>query len=63
METKIATMRTLKGHPNMLDLQELFEDDEGFHVVVEYLPGQALFDTISANVRRGVGWGRGWGGV
>lgn len=44
--TKIAAMRALAGHPAMLDLLELFVDQEGVHVVIEYLRGDALFDAI-----------------
>lgn len=50
MVNKIATMRTLSGHPNMSELVEVFEDDEGFHVILEYLPGKALFDQICDQV-------------
>lgn len=51
MVTKIATMRTLQGHPNMLELHGVFEDEEGFHVVVEYCKGAALLDQIHDRVR------------
>lgn len=46
MGTKIATMRTLQGHANMLSLHEVFEDAEGFHVVVEFCKGKALLESI-----------------
>lgn len=46
MATKIATMRTLKPHPNMLQLHDVFEDEEGFHVVLEYCKGAALLEQI-----------------
>ena len=39
-------MRALAGHPAMLDLLEVFVDQEGVHVVIEYLHGDALFDAI-----------------
>lgn len=51
MVTKIATMRTLQGHPNMLQLHGVFEDEEGFHVVVEYCKGAALLEQIHDKVR------------
>jgi serine/threonine protein kinase len=51
MATKIATMRTLQGHRNMLRLHHVFEDDEGFHVVVEYCKGAALLEQIHDRVR------------
>ncbi|KAF8071086.1 CPK12 [Scenedesmus sp. PABB004] len=46
MTTKVATMRTLQGHNNMLRLYEVFEDGEGFHVVVEFCKGAALLEQI-----------------
>lgn len=52
MVTKIATMRTLQGHRNMLLLHGVFEDEEGFHVVVEYCKGAALLDKIQDRVRQ-----------
>lgn len=51
MATKIATMRTLKPHPNMLQLHDVFEDEEGFHVVLEYCKGAALLEQIHNRVR------------
>jgi hypothetical protein len=51
MATKIATMRTLQGHPNMLTLHEVFEDAEGFHVVVEFCKGKAMLEAIHDRVR------------
>jgi serine/threonine protein kinase len=51
MGTKIATMRTLQGHANMLTLHEVFEDAEGFHVVVEFCKGKALLESIHDRVR------------
>lgn len=53
MGTKIATMRTLQGHANMLSLHEVFEDAEGFHVVVEFCKGKALLESIHDRVRLG----------
>jgi serine/threonine protein kinase len=53
MATKIATMRTLKPHPNMLQLHAVFEDEEGFHVVLEYCKGAALLEQIHNRVRPG----------
>lgn len=50
MATKIATMRTLKPHPNMLKLHAVFEDEEGFHVVLEYCKGAALLEQIHNRV-------------
>jgi serine/threonine protein kinase len=50
MATKIATMRTLQGHANMLALHHVFEDSEGFHVVVEYCKGKALLESIHDRV-------------
>lgn len=52
MATKIATMRTLKPHPNMLQLHAVFEDEEGFHVVLEFCKGAALLEQIHNRVRR-----------
>eukprot|EP00775_Hariotina_reticulata_P006118 gene6118-6357_t len=46
MVTKIAVMRTLMDHPNMLKLHGIFEDEEGFHVVLEYCKGAPLLDAI-----------------
>lgn len=54
MATKIATMRTLSPHPNMLLLHDVFEDEEGFHVVLEFCKGAALLEQISNRVRSGV---------
>lgn len=51
MATKIATMRTLKPHPNMLKLHGVFEDEEGFHVVLEFCKGAALLEQIHNRVR------------
>jgi serine/threonine protein kinase len=59
MATKIATMRTLSSHPNMLKLHDVFEDEEGFHVVLEYCKGAALLEQISNRVRGGGGAGQG----
>jgi serine/threonine protein kinase len=59
MATKVATMRTLKGHTNMLQLHGVFEDDEGFHVVVEYCKGAALLEQIHDRVRVWCGCGAG----
>ncbi len=39
-------MRTLQGHPAMVKLYEVFEDSEGYHVVVEFCAGGAIFDQI-----------------
>jgi penicillin V acylase-like amidase (Ntn superfamily) len=50
MATKIATMRTLQGHANMLTLHHVFEDAEGFHVVVEFCKGKALLESIHDRV-------------
>lgn len=58
MATKIATMRTLRSHPNMLKLHGVFEDEEGFHVVLEYCQGAALLEQIQARVREHVNCGR-----
>jgi serine/threonine protein kinase len=50
MVTKIAVMRTLMDHPNMLKLHGVFEDEEGFHVVLEYCKGAPLLDAIHDKV-------------
>jgi serine/threonine protein kinase len=63
MATKIATMRTLSSHPNMLKLHGVFEDEEGFHVVLEYCKGAALLEQIHNRVSGGGGGLGGWGGM
>lgn len=50
MATKVATMRCLSPHPNMLKLHGVFEDEEGFHVVLEYCKGAALLEQIHNRV-------------
>jgi len=45
-------MRCLSPHPNMLKLHGVFEDEEGFHVVLEYCQGAALLEQIQQRVSR-----------
>jgi len=46
MITKVATMRTCLGHRNMVELVDIFEEPEGFHIVLEYMPALPLLDAI-----------------
>lgn len=46
MVKKIAIMRMLQSHPNMVTLHEVYSDEEGYHVVLENCEGGALFDEI-----------------
>lgn len=39
-------MRMLHGHPHVVQLQSVYEDDEFFHLVMEYCEGGELFDRI-----------------
>ena len=52
MPTAIAIKRRLQGHPNMIVMHELFEDAEGYHLILEYVPGPTLDDLISESVGR-----------
>jgi hypothetical protein len=55
MPTAWAIKRRLQGHPNMVVTHEVFEDAEGFHIILEYIPGPTLDDLISDTVRSHMG--------
>lgn len=45
---EIAAMQQLKGHPFIVSLEEVFEDDHAIHLVMELCEGGELLDSILA---------------
>jgi calcium-dependent protein kinase len=43
---EVAIMRVLQGHPNSIQLQEVFEDDDSYCIVMELCSGGELFDQV-----------------
>lgn len=43
---EVAIMRMLHGHPHVVGLQDVFEDDAHYHLVMELCSGGELFDRI-----------------
>ena len=43
---EVAIMRMLQGHPNSIQLFELFENDESYFIVMELCSGGELFDQV-----------------
>jgi len=44
----VAIMRALRGHPNVVTLEDVYEDDTHVHLVMEVCKGGELFDSIVA---------------
>lgn len=45
LQREINIMRTVH-HPNVVQTFDIFECDENYHIVMEYLPGGSLFDIM-----------------
>merc|ERR1712017_4208 len=46
LQKEVVFMRTLNGHPNVLRLLDLHEDDRNLYLVLELAAGGDLFDKI-----------------
>lgn len=45
-------MKQLKGHPHVVEIEEVFEDAAAIHIVMELCTGGDLTEHISKSVRK-----------
>lgn len=41
-------------HPNIINLQEIFEGESTFYMILEYLQGKSLSDFINRSYNEGI---------
>lgn len=51
VESEIENLKLAFDHPNIVQLLEIYESPDTFHILTELLPGGELFSSIAARTR------------